>query len=169
MAVEKRLFSVFPHTFMTKAELLKQVIHLLETEVENATKVATETAESVNDDESRSEGKYDTRGLEASYVASAQAGFVKDLRESLAAFNSLQLRSFTSSDPIAIGALVTALSSSGREQFFMAPAHGGTEIASESGPILLITPQSPLGADMLGKKAGSKILAAGGKTILKVE
>ncbi|MEM9160369.1 MAG: transcription elongation factor GreAB [Verrucomicrobiota bacterium] len=154
---------------MTKEELLKEIIRQLEAELEHATQVATETAESATDDESRQEGKYDTRGLEASYVASAQANFVKDLRESLAALNSLHLRPFTSSDPIAISALVTTLSSTGREQFFIAPAHGGLEIETETGPIMLITPHSPLGADLIGKIAGHKVTAAGGKSILKVE
>lgn len=152
---------------MNKAELLEEIIRRLRQELEIATRHARESAESATDEESRAEGKYDTRGLETSYLAGAQANYAKELRQNLQAFNALKSRDFQSGEPISTGALVTTLSPEGREVFLLAPAHGGMEVDMDGQPVTLITPRSPLGAQLVGKTTGHKV-ALGERTVIRI-
>lgn len=155
---------------MQKRDIVQTIIAVIEEELASATRSAKETADEATDDESRPENKYDTRGLEASYVASAQAYYAKDLLEALQAYRNLSLNdSKANHGTIAIGSLVTTLSSSGREQFFIGPARGGLEIGSAENPITVLTPASPLGSKLIGKSLGSKTGEAANRAIIKVE
>jgi len=58
--------------------------------------------------------------------------------------------------------------------YFIGPRAGGTEVVHDKKEILVITPQSPLGEQLMGKKSGDQpILTFGGTKqaakILRVE
>ncbi|MEI9963283.1 MAG: hypothetical protein WDM76_19860 [Limisphaerales bacterium] len=58
--------------------------------------------------------------------------------------------------------------------YFIGPRAGGTEVLHDKKEILVITPQSPLGEQLLGKKSGDQpLLLFGGRKqtakILRVE
>lgn len=151
---------------MEKHALVERITATLQRDLDAAYKAALESAEDATDEESRPENKYDTRALEASYVASAQAGYAKDLTAALQAYRNLDLGAAPQGGPAAIGSLVTTLGSSGREQFFIGPAHGGLEIETETGPVTVLTPKSLLGSQLIGKGLGG---SAGDRRILRVE
>ena len=154
---------------MNKIAILQVIARRLESDLEQSTDAAIESAESATHAESRAEGKYDTRGLETSYLASGQARHAVELRESLAAVKNFSLPAFTQSSPIALGALVTLLSSQGREIFFLAPGMGGIEISCDDySTITVISSRSPVGNELLGKSVGDRIQAGGGKTIIRI-
>lgn len=150
---------------MQKTDIVQAIIAVIEDELASATRSAKETADEATDDESRPENKYDTRGLEASYVASAQAYYAKDLHDALQAYRNLSSQNQKASNLIAIGSLVTTLSNNGREQFFIGPARGGLEISD----ITVLTPSSPLGSKLIGKTMGGKTSDAANRTIIKIE
>lgn len=151
---------------MQKQEIVDRIVAIIQQELASASKAALQSAEEATDEESRPENKYDTRALETSYVASAQAGYAKDLKEALQAYKNLSLPTEPSSGPVAIGSIVTTLGPTGREQFFIGPARGGLEIESETGPIIVLTPKSPLGGQLIGKSLGGN---ANERRILRVE
>ncbi|MBD5781818.1 transcription elongation factor GreAB [Pelagicoccus sp. NFK12] len=151
---------------MQKQEIVDLIIKTIAQELDSASKAALESAHEATDEESRPENKYDTRALETSYVASAQAGYAKDLKAALQAYRNLSLPKEPHSGPAAIGSLVTTLGNAGREQFFIGPARGGLEIATEAGSITVLTPKSPLGHQLIGKSLGG---SAGDRRILRVE
>ncbi len=151
---------------MQKQELVERIIAIIEQELEAASKAALESAEEATDEESRAENKYDTRALETSYVATAQAGYAKDLQDALQAYRNLAINDSANSGPAAIGSLVTTLGNVGREQFFIGPARGGLELETETGLITVLTPKSPLGSQLIGKSLGG---SAGDRRILRVE
>ncbi len=151
---------------MQKQELVERITAIIEQELEAAFKAALESAEEATDEESRAENKYDTRALETSYVATAQAGYAKDLKDALQAYRNLAISDIANTGPAAVGSLVTTLGNAGREQFFIGPARGGLEFATETGPITVLTPKSPLGSQLIGKSLGG---SAGDRRILRVE
>ncbi len=154
---------------MDKKKIIQTLIEALESDLEKATNAAIESAESATHEESRSEGKYDTRGLETSYLANGQARHAIELRDSLAALQNFTVQTFSGTDPIALGALVTLLSSHGRETYFLAPGIGGIEIPDDDhSTITVISSKSPIGSELIGSKTGDRIRAGGGKTIIKV-
>ncbi|MDQ8183385.1 hypothetical protein [Pelagicoccus sp. SDUM812005] len=151
---------------MQKQEIVDRIKAIIEQELKTASKAALESAEEATDEESRPENKYDTRALETSYVASAQAGYAKDLKNALQAYRNLDLSKAPQAGAAAIGSLVTTLGNAGREQFFIGPARGGLEIETETGPVTVLTPKSPLGSQLIGKSLGA---SAGDRRILRVE
>lgn len=107
-------------------------------------------------EQSKAEHKYDTRGLEASYLARGQSRQVAEIEQAIAQFEKLPVREFGAADPIDIGAIVELQSGREKSVYFIGPRAGGTEVMCEQKEVLVITPESPLGAQLLGKKQGQK-------------
>ncbi|HQP34163.1 MAG TPA: GreA/GreB family elongation factor, partial [Polyangiaceae bacterium] len=65
---------------------------------------------------------------------------------------AMSLRPFRDDQPIAIGALVQVEEDDQERLFFIAPEGGGTALAD--GAVQVVTPRSPLGRALLGKRVG---------------
>lgn len=108
---------------------------------------------------SKAESKYDTRSLEESYLATGQARQVKELAHALRIFENLRPRDFAQGEAIAAGALVDVERDGARLLFFLAPSSGGLEITHLGREITLLSPESPLYQNLLGKRAGEGLAA----------
>ncbi len=106
---------------------------------------------------SKAESKYDTRGLEASYLARGQSKQAAEIEAAIAEFEKLPVKKFGADEPIGLGALVELEHGGESSIYFIGPRAGGTEILHDKKEILVITPQSPLGEQLLGKKSGGKL------------
>lgn len=104
--------------------------------------------------EAKPENDKDTRGLEQSYLARGQAQRVAELEAAVAAVTQLKLRAFTARDPVAISAVVTVDEDGTEHRFFLVPHGGGNVLA---GGIQVVTPSSPLGSALLGKRIDDEI------------
>ena len=132
-----------------KLALLNQVITLLETDLETLSHAAAQTHRESTSAESKQEGKYDTRGLEASYLADAQAEQVVLLQENIIRLKTLEMED--DADIVKPGSIAILSSDSNDHQFFLLPAGGGIELQYEGQALTVITPESPIGALILGK------------------
>jgi len=139
---------------MNKRELLGQVVARLQAELELLTTAALATHAEATDEENKAEDKYDTRGLEASYLAHGQSKAAEETALALAQFQALVLRDFAAEEPIGLGALVAL---EGPSRYFVGPRAGGTEIMLNGTAVLVITPQSPLGRQLLGRRQGDTV------------
>jgi transcription elongation GreA/GreB family factor len=149
---------------MTKRALLEKLIVHLAAEVEAMTKAALATHAEATDEENKAEDKYDTRGLEASYLAHGQSKAAEEAALALAQFRALAPRDFSAADPIGLGALVVVEAKGARSRYFIGPRAGGTEIDVDGKSVMVVTPQSPLGRQLLGRKQGdSLMLDVGGR------
>ncbi|MBI3869530.1 MAG: transcription elongation factor GreAB [Verrucomicrobia bacterium] len=108
-------------------------------------------------EQSKADNKYDTRGLEASYLARGQSQKVADVEQAIEEFEKLGTRSFPPEAPIDIGAIVETKSARDHSFYFIAPRSGGMEIQHEKREILVITPQSPLGKQLMGRTQGERL------------
>ena len=148
---------------INKRELLDRIVTRLQAELELLTTAALATHAEATDEENKAEDKYDTRGLEASYLAHGQSKAAEEAALALAQFQALPPREFTASEPVSIGAYVV-LSARERSHYFIGPRAGGTEIELAGATVLVITPQSPLGRQLLGRRQGDTVqLDVGGK------
>ena len=112
------------------------------------------TYEAATHEESKPENEYDTRGLEASYLAGAQSKRVGEIEEALLVCKQITLKSFTENDVIAPTAVVE-LESDGKNSFvFLMPKGGGMNLNYDGKSIHVVTGQSPLGEALLGQKIG---------------
>ena len=141
---------------MDKASLISQVIEQLEQDKDTLHQAAADTHSASTSDESKQEGKYDTRGLEASYLADAQAEQALLLEESIQRINALPLED-KEDDPIAIGSYIILSGDEEDQHFFMLPAGGGVSLELDGEASIVITPESPLGDLLLGKQVGDHL------------
>jgi hypothetical protein len=122
--------------------------------LERLSKAALEAHAAATDPGSKAEGKYDTRSLEASYLAAGQARQVEELAEAVRIFDALALPDFAMEDPIDAGALVETDIDGETVSFLLVPASGGLVIEHEGLQFTLLTPASGLYQKLLGKRVG---------------
>lgn len=149
---------------MNKAKLLAQIVARLQSEMDLLTQAALSTHAEATDEENKAEDKYDTRGLEASYLAIGQSKAAEEAALAHAQFSVLSSRAWLAGDPIGLGALLTLEGPGGTAYYFMGPRAGGTEIDHAGHTVMVITPQSPLGRQLMGRRQGDQLsLDLGGK------
>jgi transcription elongation GreA/GreB family factor len=146
-----------------KTELLRRIIQSLETDLAILFQAAKSAHAAATHVENIPDNKYATLGLEASYLAQAQANRAQEIRAALEAYQRLQLQPFAPGARIRLTALVTLEDEEGgRRRLFFGPEAGGLKIPFADGDILVITPGSPLGQALLGQVEGD--LVNGGPT-----
>ena len=149
---------------VNKRALLDRILARLQSELDMLTQAALATHAEATDEENKAEDKYDTRGLEASYLAIGQSKAAEEAAQAVAQFAVLPARDFRPSEPISLGAVVMLETSGRPTYYFMGPRAGGTEIEHEGRTIMVITPQSPLGRQLMGRLEGDQLqLDLGGK------
>lgn len=141
---------------LDKERLLKAFISLLEEELMTMKSAARDAREAATHEESKPENEYDTRGLEASYLAGAQAKRAAEIDEVISIFKTTAIKNFTNQDPIRATALVELEINNKRSFVLFMPKGGGVAINFESFPVQVITPQSVLGEALLGRKVGDE-------------
>ena len=138
---------------MDKSKILKALLEELETELRGQLAAQAMAAEGATHAEAKAETKWDTCGLEQSYLARGLAKQFETL-----AMQVEELRAFVphgfSGKPIGPGALIEAEADGDPIMFILLNCGGGIELMVEGHEITVITPESPVGAAMLGKKKG---------------
>jgi len=122
--------------------------------------------------EARQEHPKDTRAIEAGYLARGLAERVEVLRDGITALAALRPRAFASTDPLAVGALAGLEDGDGAATVvLLAPAGGGERIDTEGGVVLVLTPGSPLGAALAGRRPGDEVEVTlpGGRRTLTID
>ena len=139
---------------MNKRALINKITAKLAEELAVYFRAAQFSRAEATHESNKAENKYDTRGLEASYLARGQSKQAAELEAAIAEFEKLGARTFGDGDAIAVGALVELEQGGEKKFYFLGPRAGGTEVIHDKKEILVITPQSPLGEQLAGKKAG---------------
>ncbi len=145
---------------MDKPLLQQQVCQRLEADLALLLSAAEVAREAATHEESKAENKYDTRGLEASYLAAGQARRAEDIRRALGAWRTLQMRPYDDELGIQLGALICLVGAEGRQQWLLlGPDGAGLKLEHDGLEIMLITGQAPLGQQLLGKGPGDEVQA----------
>ena len=149
---------------MNKRALIDKITVSLQSELKTYMRAAKSSHEEATAEENRSENKYDTRGLEASYLAAGQANKVSELEAAIGAYKNLIIEAHDNAS-IEVGALVE-LDHAGEKMFcFIGPSAGGREVIEDGHEVLVITPQSPLGSQLQGRRPGEHLnLALNGES-----
>jgi len=151
---------------MNKSLLLKQIVDALGDNLETIERAARASHSEATHESSRAESKYDTRGLEAAYLAGGQARQAREIMESMKIYRNLATRDFAAGDVIDLTAVVKLETDGTPFLYFIGPKSGGVEVIHNGEEITVITPQSPLGENLVGKKVGQGWTAkVGGSTV----
>ncbi len=141
---------------MNKSHILALVLDKLREEMESRRKVSKLTRDQGNDPESQAKSKYDTLSIEENYLADGLAQMALSSAQAIEALESLKLHDFANNEPINLGALIQLEFPEAHEWFFLTPSGGGTEVTYDGVSITVITPESPLGSQLLGAVSGSR-------------
>jgi hypothetical protein len=138
---------------MNKLMILKALLLELEEELRRLQAANEAASAGATDSEARAETKWDTCGLEASYLARGHAEQFKTL-----AADVHNLLGFVAPDytgrPIGVGALVEVDMGGDAMLFFILHCGGGIDLMIEGREVTVITPESPVGSALLDKKEG---------------
>jgi transcription elongation GreA/GreB family factor len=156
--------SKFHSALVKKAEVIAAVIERLRADMELYQKAALAARLEATHEQSKAENKYDTRGLEASYLARGQSRQLAELEQAIVQFQKLGVADWPDGQGIDLGALVVLDAGKEKNFYFVGPRAGGTDVELEGTEIMVITPESPLGAGLIGKKQGEKcVIEIGGR------
>lgn len=136
--------------------------------VEVAKEAVVQARTAATDRESVAETKWDTFGLENSYLAHGQSVRVAECESDLAYFRKL---SFAQSEEVMVGSVLKLERDDGWSKIIVLSACcGGGEFACGSGEdVLLVTPQTPLGKSLIGKEEGDEVQMKNRGVALKAE
>jgi transcription elongation GreA/GreB family factor len=153
----------------SKAALKGELERLLAADLASRESAHHAAMEAATHEEAKPENDKDTRALEQSYLARGEALRVEELRQGLADVRGMTTRAFREDDPVALGALVTVDDVDRVLVYWLAPYGGGTRLAE--GTIQVVTPRSPLGKALLGKRSGDEceLVSAGRTRLLSIE
>jgi transcription elongation GreA/GreB family factor len=146
-----------------KIALKEELARIIAADLDTRERAHRAALEGATHEEAKPENDKDTRALEQSYLARGEALRVEELRQGLLAVRSMPTRAFGHDEPAAVGALVVTEQDRATTVLLLAPFGGGTRLAG--GAVQVVTPQSPLGRALLGKRAGDDCeIALAGRT-----
>src|SRR5215469_16656495 len=137
---------------INKRALVKKIIARLTDELSVYYRAAQFSRTEATHEQNRAESKYDTRGLEASYLARGQSRQALELEKAIATYEKFTAKPFAADEPIDVGAFEELELAGESIYYFIGPCSGGTEVMHDKKEVLVITLQSPLGQLMQGRK-----------------
>lgn len=149
-----------------KAAITAKIIASLRAELDGFTRAAREAQDAATDPDSKAENKYDTRNLEASYLARGVAFRVAETEGALSEWEAMPPQDFSAMRPVAVGALVVLENSQGPAGYFIGPGGGGIGVEHEGLEVTVITASSPMGRQLMKRREGEVfLLESGGRSL----
>jgi hypothetical protein len=146
---------------MDKHEVHKAVTTALLSRYETAKLAAKQAHEAATNEESVAENKYDTFGLEASYLAHGQSQRVFECEKDWLLFDKKPAVLFNEDGVIDLWCLVTLAEleflCGVNKYFLISPCAGGLTVEIGEIKVYLVTPSSPVGKKLLNKIVGEEV------------
>lgn len=151
---------------MEKRVILERLLERLRAELVAAHGASKDAAAYATDDEARARSKWETQGLEASYLAAGQAGHARELAEAITKLKGRLDELARPSRLGELGALMTCELEGELDRYLLAPVGGGETVEADGHEITVITPGSPLFASLRGRQRGERIRLPSGASLL---
>lgn len=154
-----------------KSELVRAICAALAEKERLTTQQADAAHRAATHEESVPENDKDTRALESSYLAGAQAARARELKGIQNALAFVPLRDFKPDDEIGLTALVTvsgavsgatsAARGAKQTAYFLMPHGGGIKVRMGADEITVVTPEAMLGQALVGLCIGDTLTVGG--------
>jgi transcription elongation GreA/GreB family factor len=154
---------------LNKRELIAAFIARLEQDLKMMKEAAIATYEAATHEESKPENEYDTRGLEASYLAGAQAKRAAEIDEALSVFRRTPFVELPPGAAVQAGGLVELDMEGKKSYLLMMPKGGGLSLEFQNVSVQIVTPASSLGEALVGLRAGDVAEFETGKRVREAE
>ena len=151
----------------SRTDVVRVLTHKVQSELEGLVSATSLARDEATHGESRAENKYDTRAIEASYLAAGQGQRIEELRELLLWYRNLPPEShFERAEQ---GALVGYEDDEGEQRWVFLAKEGGTVVTVDGEEVRAISPSSALGAALLGLQPGDGAEVRTPKATLELE
>jgi len=144
---------------MDKTAIFAAILDAIRAEFDTLQRTSAKARADGNDQESKAEGKYDTRSTEDNYLADGLARQALAAAQKGAAYKDFSPARFEPDAAIDVGALVLLGFPDEARWFFLGPAGGGIEVMHAGVQIVTLTPESPLGRQLMGLKRGDSTVS----------
>lgn len=125
-----------------KNKIVQELINSVKKDLQEATHAVASAKDLAQSEDFKSESKWDTRSIEAGYLAGAQEKRVKELEIELANLVNLNL---DQKKTIAPGTLIKTQD----KLYFLTVSTGGHKIETEQGLVHVVTMNSPIGQKLI--------------------
>lgn len=142
-----------------RARLREAIVRELTAELDRQLRAARLAHDEATHEESRAENKYDTHAQEAAYLAEGQARQAAEVRASLQLYHDFIFPG--SALTVSLGQVVQLAEDSPGQLYLLGPRAGGLSIELDGHTIVIVTPSSPLGRQLLGARVGQMIQLPG--------
>ena len=143
---------------MNKPAVIRAIRAALQTELDHLVHSTEAALSEATGEESHAENKYDTRALEASYLAGGQTERLLALKKRIAWFDVLSTGDLRPNSPVQAGALVQVEEDEIEWWCFVAPEGGGLKVKVDGVDVTVIGPDAPIGRALLGSKEDDDVL-----------
>jgi transcription elongation GreA/GreB family factor len=140
-----------------KREILRLLLEHIAADLQVMSAAQRRVVDGATHEENKPENDKDTRALEQSYLARGQAQRVVELQGQLNQLKALEVRDFSKGAAVALGALVAVEDERETVHYFLAPAGGGLRLTVAGREVRVVTPQSPIGHALIGKRQGDEV------------
>lgn len=131
-----------------KSLLLEELKSRIKRELEQAKEAFDTTRKHATDEELKADGKYDTRSIEAGYLAGAQKKRVDELELELGLLDEVNIDH--KPDKVSVGSMVSLEHNNQVRLYFISSTSGGSMIKVEGQVVLVISAFSPIGSEVIG-------------------
>jgi transcription elongation GreA/GreB family factor len=145
---------------MDKRYLVNQLSEKLRASAQVARKAGEAAAAEAREGATPAEKREDARvALEQGSLARGQAERAKKVAAELSTLDVFRPAPLPANGPVALGAVVEVEDDSQGRTFFLAPVGAGVELVGPGGDgyLSVVTPQSPVGRAVLGRRVGDTI------------
>jgi transcription elongation GreA/GreB family factor len=139
-----------------KKKILDQLIAKAKEDLRLAKEAADSAASYRESGDMKAEGKYDTRSIEAGYLAGAQKKRVDEMQLELQLLEEIPRHDYGDDDDIAIGALVHIEHKGKTRPYLLSPTAGGTLVDVDGVAVMVLSVFSPIGQELIGLKVGDE-------------
>jgi transcription elongation GreA/GreB family factor len=140
-----------------KEKVLGQLRNNLQNELSLARQSYESSSAYKSQDDMKQEGKYDTRAIEAGYLAGAQKKRIDEIEQELGMLDEIDLKLTNEVNDVITGSLVLLEHNGIEKHYFLSPTGGGKLLTIEGEPVLVISVFSPLGQELVGAKINEEV------------
>jgi transcription elongation GreA/GreB family factor len=143
---------------MNKHDVQALIVEALERDLAVARRAAQTAYETATHEENIAENKYDTLGLEASYLATGQARRMAEIAQALKALRELPVTPHQQARGLQLGDYVALETPEGAcRALFIGPDAAGLVVQAEGISVTVVTPKAPLGQALMGRQEGDEV------------
>lgn len=149
---------------LSRSAVLDAIVAALEHQLGVARAAADIARDEATNEETKQESKYDTRAIEAGYLAGAQSRRLGEMAATLGRYARLP-REVEEREVVDGPALVGLSGAEGEVFYFVGPGAAGLRVTVDGVLVRVVSPSSPLGGALVGAEVDDEIVLPSGERL----